>query len=107
MITQRVFDPNVLPVTMVAASRTKPGRTESLPSSMRSLKKESTRLKMFRRDANGTVKALSLVPVRGRIARVDVGLLVAGSVLLGLERGERNRRVLGHAFVGIGRFLEA
>ena len=63
---------------------------------------------MFRRDANGTAKALSLVPVRGRVARVDVGLLVAGSVLLGLERGERNRGyLLGHAFVGSGRCLEA
>ena len=103
MITQRVFDPNAVPVIMVAASRARPGRIESLLSWMRNLKKGSTRLKMFRRDANETVKALSsLVPVRRRVARADVGRLVAGSVLLRSERGGRNRRLLGHAFCGFG-----
>ena len=59
MIAQRVFDPIAFPVTMIATSRARPGRTESLLSSMRSLKKGSTRLKMFMRDANETVEALS------------------------------------------------
>ena len=60
MITQRVSDPNALPVTMIATSRARPGRTESFLSSIRNLKQESTRLKVFGRDTNEMVKALSL-----------------------------------------------
>ena len=59
MTTQRVFDPNALPVTLITTSGARPGRTESFLSSMRSLKKGSTRLNMCRKDANETVKALS------------------------------------------------
>ena len=59
MIIQRVFDPNVIPVIMVAAPRTRPGRNESSLSSIRSLEKGSTRPDMSRKNANGTVKAQS------------------------------------------------